>query len=537
MMTKYIKYIAVLALGMVACEPEFDNPIEDQTLSTSGEADFSTYVALGNSLTAGFADNALYISGQENSFPNILAQRFSFAGGGEFNQPLMADNVGGLLSGGSPILDPATGERQFGPRLVLAFDANGSPGPAPYTGAASTTDVNTMLSGSYNNMGVPGAKSYHLVAPGYGNPAGLAVSPPASNPYFVRFASSANTTVLADALAQNPTFFSLWIGNNDILSYATSGGVGVDHNETGNIEPSTYGSEDITNNNVFAQLYSDMVTGLTANGAAGVLINIPDVTSIPFFTTVPNKALVLDAQQAANLTGFFQAFAGIATSVLASPPNNIPLPQAQAIASQYAITFNEGPNRFLIEEESPTNPFGFRQMTEEELLLLTIDQTALAQGYGSVVLTPEVLQILGLLQMGGTPTPEQGALVIEAVNAIDDKDVLDSTELNAINNARKSYNNTIKNLAQANGLAFFDASASLKEIAEGGISFNGGVVTDTFASGGGFSLDGVHPTPRGHAIIANRIMDAIETTYDADLLKVDPGTYGTITLSNEVSSN
>ena len=63
-MKKYIKYIAVLAIGFgfVACDPEFDNPIDENGFYTSGEADFSNYVSVGNSLTAGFADGTLYIT-------------------------------------------------------------------------------------------------------------------------------------------------------------------------------------------------------------------------------------------------------------------------------------------------------------------------------------------------------------------------------------------------------------------------------------------------------------------------------------------
>jgi hypothetical protein len=57
------------------------------------------------------------------------------------------------------------------------------------------------------------------------------------NPYFARFASSASTTVLADAVAQDPTF-SLWIEWNDVLGYATSGGSG--RNQTGNMNPAIY---------------------------------------------------------------------------------------------------------------------------------------------------------------------------------------------------------------------------------------------------------------------------------------------------------
>ncbi len=28
-MKKYIKYIGILAVGMVACEPEFENPVDE----------------------------------------------------------------------------------------------------------------------------------------------------------------------------------------------------------------------------------------------------------------------------------------------------------------------------------------------------------------------------------------------------------------------------------------------------------------------------------------------------------------------------
>ena len=52
-------------------------------------------------------------------------------------------------------------------------------------------------------------------------------------------------------------------------------------------------------------------------------------------------------------------------------------------------------------------------------------------------------------------------------------------------------------------------------------------ITTTFATGGGFSLDGVHPTARGYAVVANLIMDTIESSFGATLRRVDPGTYTT----------
>jgi len=519
-MRNYFKYIAILTLGIVSCEPELDNPIDEAGSYTNGEADFSNYVALGNSLTAGYADGALYITGQENSYPNIMAGQFSLVQEtGAFTQPLMADNAGGLLMGGTQILDN---------RRVLAVGASG-PSPKIYAGMAPTTDITNVLSGPFNNMGVPGAKSFHLATPNYGNVSGVPVG--TANPYFVRFASSTSSTILADAAAQNPSFFSLFIGNNDVLSFATSGGVGVD--QTGNLDPSTYGKEDITDPQLFDIIYSQIVTAMVGTGAGGVLLNIPDVTTIPYFTTIPNNALVLDATKAASLTGFFRAVAGIFTQK--AMMGGATMEQAQALAAQYAITFNEGPNRFLIDVPvSQTNPLGFRQMTQQELLVLTIDQGALAQGYGSVVLTPEVMEVLGILQAEGQPTQAQAQLVIDAVSGIDDKDVLDNQEIQAVAVATTSYNATIKRLAEEKNLAFVDVNAFLTQVANGGIPFDEGTLTSVFVTGGAFSLDGVHPTPRGYAAIANLVLDAVNQTYSSTVPKVNVGNYGTVTLSNDV---
>ncbi len=520
-MKNYIKYLPFLALGVISCEPEFDNPVDKVGFYSNGEADFSNYVALGNSITSGYADGALYISGQQNSFPNIMAQQFArVQETNEFTQPLMADNAGGLLFAGTQITSN---------RRVLAFGPDGAPAPKVYTGMQPTTDITNVLSGPFNNMGVPGVKSFHLLADGYGDISGVPVG--TANPYFVRFASSPQTSILKDAVAQNPTFFSLLVGDNDVLSYAVSGGTGVD--QAGNLDPSTYGSNDITDPQVFASVYSTIVNTMVGTGADGVLLSVPDVTTLPYFTTIPNNALVLDAATAGRLTGFFQAVAGIFAQ--GAIQQGVDPAVAQALAAQYAITFNEGPNRFLIDVPvTQTNPLGFRQMTASELLVLTIDQGALAQGYGSVVLSQDVLQALGTLQATGTVSPEQGQLILSAVSGVDDKDALDTQEIQAVTAATTSYNATIKGIAQANGLAYADTNVLLNQVANGGISFDGGIVTSQFVTGGGFSLDGIHLTPRGYAAVANLVIDAINSTYKSTVPKVNIGAYGTITLNNEV---
>jgi len=193
-------YIAAIAVGLISCEPELEDSIEEKEVYTNGEVDFSNYVAVGNSLTAGYADNALYRSGQINSFPNILAQKFAMVQEtGEFKQPLVDDNTGGLLLGGQQIQPN---------RFVLFTDEEGANTPRVYAGMQPTTEVTNKLDGPFNNLGAPGAKSYHLLAPSYGNAAGVANG--TANPYYARFSSSETSTILEDALAQRKSIQRLW---------------------------------------------------------------------------------------------------------------------------------------------------------------------------------------------------------------------------------------------------------------------------------------------------------------------------------------
>ena len=495
---KKIFYILSIALFAVSCQndgygvtpylPETPKASEVSVTYTSGSADFSNYVSVGNSLTAGYSDGALFIDGQNNSYPNILAGQFSLADGGSFTQPLMNDNLGGLLLGGNQIAST---------RLYLSF-ASGSPAPTPVVGTP-TTEVSNVLSGPFNNMGVPGAKVYHLLAPGYGNVAGVAAG--LANPYFARMASSSTASVIGDVVSENPSFFSLWIGANDILGYATSGGAGVD--QTGNLDPSTYGSNDITDPQVFAGSYNALLQNLTSTGAKGIVANLPSITSIPYFTTVPYNAIPLDAATATMLN---QAFAAYNQGLQFVVDNTPYLTQAEA--DRRMISFHEGKNAVLILDKDLTDLTGInpaltnmRQATSADLLVLT-SQT-----------------VLGTL-VNNNPQLINGVSVPLADNW-----VLTPEEQSKVETARLAYNQTISALAQQYDLAFFDASAELQQMVSAGITENNITTTAVYATGGGFSLDGVHPSPRGYSIIANGMIDAINTKYGSNLPKVNVGNY------------
>ncbi len=512
------KWLILLLAGvmMLGCDSDDDNRIiEEEVVYTSGSADFSNYVAIGNSLTAGFTDGALFIAGQQNSLANILAQQFALADGGEFTQPLVSDNIGGLLLGGNRIQEP---------RLFF----NGS-GPQRLN-ATPTTEITNKLTGSFNNMGVPGAKSFHLLAPGFGNVAGVATGQ--ANPYFARFASSASATVLEDAIAQLPTFFSLWIGNNDVLSYATSGGDGKD--QKGNLDPSTYGGNDITDPNVFAQVYTGIVTNLVATGADGVVANIPDVTTIPYFTTVPHAPLnpanpsFGDLIPTLNATfgGLNQVFAALGVpersivfSTTAASPVVIKDELLTDLSAQITAALGAG-------GVDPGTAFIFgqlygqaRQATSEDLLVLPS---------GSIIGQPNA-DAFEMLTALGVPAATAGQLSVNGITfPLEDKWVLTPQEQSEVRAATTAFNQTIKAVADANGLAFVDANAILTQVATTGVAFNEFSLNARLVFGGAFSLDGVHPTARGYAFLANRFIEAINAKYGSNLPPVRAADFNTL---------
>src|ERR1700761_913237 len=80
---KIYLYTLAGSLLLVSCRPTVQTPS-----ASHGSADFTRYIAVGNSLTAGYADGGLYLAGQLNSYPSIIAKQMASVGGGSFTQPL-----------------------------------------------------------------------------------------------------------------------------------------------------------------------------------------------------------------------------------------------------------------------------------------------------------------------------------------------------------------------------------------------------------------------------------------------------------------
>jgi hypothetical protein len=610
MINQYIKnslYAAVLLSLASACEPEIDRE-KPSYEEARGEADFSTYVALGNSLTAGYADNALYRESQLNSYPAIIAEKMAYITPDfEFNQPLMPEGNGVGFAGGVTI-----------GRIQLA-----STDPVQFNITSPSPGWENPLEGTFHNLGVPGAEVRHLLAPGYGNPAQGQGN---FNPYFARFAASPETSVIQQAISLNPTFFTLWIGNNDVLGYALAGGAG---------------DASITDPGDFRTHYRMLIQSLTAArpGIEGAIANIPDVSMIPYVSFIRYNQLVLTAEQASLANQIYaaqidpQVRAGVdsvaktrvirgvietgtrqrikaevrpavapavAESIVyqqaydQAKSQGATDQQAEAIAQAYVESpegqqqidqletallnneaseeaqiayeltvqnqvdtifnsenvqnqvdatyeaaindmdnlesvlgpegaaavetvfnseevvaqreegfnqqleqlkaagfypqFQEGPNPFVMVDDNPQNPLGIRQMREGERILISA-------------------------QIQGQLSPETAALPKE------DRFILDAQELGEISDAIEAYNDIIAEITEENTFALLDVNSFFYQFDQtrGGYTEAGTTFSNAFITGNSFSLDGVHLTQKGAALVAKRFIETINTYYGSQI--------------------
>ena len=108
---------------------------------------------------------------------------------------------------------------------------------------------------------------------------------------------------------------------------------------------------------------------------------------------------------------------------------------------------------------------------------------------------------------------------------MEDKWVLSKEEIAEVKIATDAYNVTIEAAATGKGLAFVDTKSVMNQLSGAGLPFGSYTMMTTYVTGGSFSLDGVHPSPRGYALIANKFLEAINAKYGATLQLVKSQDY------------
>lgn len=410
----------------------------DKVTDLPGPPDFTTFIAIGDSQTAGTANDGLYRDAQLVAFPAILAKQMNT----NFAQPLFSEaekNGSGYMqltgfNNGIPIITRVTTERAIRGTIAVPLRGNVS--------------LYTKYQGNINNYGIPAMKLADISNTNLGN----------TNGYFERLlpgnAPGNTTTYFNFATAKAHTFFSCWLGNNDVLSYAATGGAG----------------DTLTSKSYFNSTYALLIGQLTANKQKGVVATVPDVTSIPFFTTLTTDS--------------------ISKLIKAVNPNFAGLYISASSTANVGATYTT------------------RLATGNDLFNLSFD-----------------------LSMIGKPTPTTSGIMpygLSPAAPVEHRYVLDQNEVLLIKDHTLAYNASIKALAKAKGVAVFDVYTYLNSLKGQGVIRDGVKLSGTYITGGMFSLDGVHLTPRGYAATANEFLKAINEHYRTNLQPVNISGYAAV---------
>lgn len=493
----------------IICPPAEVDPCPDN--ATAGDLNLTKFVAVGNSLAAGYQAAALYNDGQENSLPRILAKQFECVGGSPvFNQPDI-----GSENGFNSIFSDVSQGIILG-RLVL-FDAGGGvlPTPAGTPGLPSpynTADLPGPFTGdkaALNNFGVPGIVLGQALISATGGPP---VANPAFNPYYARFASNPGTsTLLGDAITAQGSFYLFMLGANDVLGYAIGGG----EDEGILTEPEAF--QDQYNIAIGA-----ILTALPQ--AQGVATNVPDPTVLPYFNTIPWNAIELDGATAGLLS---QAFGGLNAALDGLVGNGLLSADDAAIRK---VTYVEGVNPVLINDEDleDLGPkfdilLGVGAITQDQRNALAPYEQSRPLNEKELVTFPAAL-ILGTLANPADPTSVFGVAV-----PVGDAFALTENEIGLIHERTEAFNTTISSVIGSTGGRFVlaDINSQYIAFATQGYAFSDGVALTPGLEPptATFSEDGVHPNSRGYAYLANYIIDVINEGFNATIPHADVGDY------------
>lgn len=326
-------------IGVLECDDGSPaGPIEDGI-------DLSRYVAIGNSLTAGFMNGALGLEGQSCSYPRLLAGQAGV--GGSFTQPLVASP--GLSEPGSNegriellSLTPITIER--------AVPAGGA--------------LNANQPGPYGNLGVPGALAAEALV------ARNRATSLTENPFF-DFVLRGMGTWAAQVKERDATFVTVWLGNNDVLGYVLSGG-----EAPGFPTPAAE----------FAAAYEGLVERLLETTHRVLLLNVPPVTIVPYLSLVPN--VVVDTTTLEPILG----------------PNGQPVPLIGPdgpLSPDDRVTF-DAIERILDGDGIPTEMGGTGQPLPADVILDTQEQAvarAAVDAYNLAIAETAALHGLALVDV------------------------------------------------------------------------------------------------------------------------------------------
>jgi len=409
--TNSLARIAAVALLAIA--------VAVPTFAARGKADFTTFVAIGDSYGAGYESGSLNEHHQYFSWPAVIARQVGL----RFCQP--ADTATSDCWAIPLVTYPGlpAGELILTPTGAGLTQVPGSGGPAMFG-----------FGRAYNNLSVPG----------YTVGAALALTGAEPTAGLGQVILRGRGNEVDQAISLHPTFIAVWLGGNDFLGAVSQG------------RPSL-----LTTTTAFTAAYNSMLDKLIAAAPdAGIVVG-----------TLPQNFAA--APLTARIPG-----------VIINPATNTPL------------LINNAPVPLIFDPGD-----GNIQPLPLGSIVLLSALTRLQSGVG---IPPNFKAVppFSALPLVGTP--------------LTDAETITPAEQATFNTQIAAYNAAITASAASHNVAVADIKGLFDRFATSGanpIKIGPFAFTNTFGTGGLFSLDGVHLSDTGYILFANEYIKAINTAY------------------------
>lgn len=449
-----------------------------------GDLNTEQVIALGDDYFAGVMDGALYTAGQENSIPALIVNQINKIQPIQFNQPEIDSENGYNLY--------QSGEEQIFGKWIYQYKSLNSDSPVLMLTQGEPVKSFEGDRSSLSNFSIPNLYITKLNKPSL-----------STNPFYQRIAREpGESNLFSDIIETNPTFALIWIGMNDFLGYSITGGVKGEYSGYDDWQLPA----ELTSIDTFSKILNELIEGLLQNPECKIAIgNLISIQSLPFFYIRPYNQLFLTNTQLGPARERYQQF----NLAVAEYNRTVPSEKQRPFIDFYDNGWNLHPQPMVVLDNSlpdATYPDGralekFRQLSKLEMVLYSVTNEMIEQGYGSLFPLSEEFYL-------------SGDKIIEIEQNIAD------------------FNSIIRRATEMNQdrIVLVDVASKAGEIANTGktdawgdplnneIIYSEGVpVEGSLGMNSIFSLDGLHFNSRGNAFAANEFIRAINQHFHAKI--------------------
>jgi hypothetical protein len=454
-------------------EPEF-------TESDLGEINAEKVIAVGDGFLGGAMDGSFYTDGQNNSVASIIVSQIRKIKEVEFNKAEINTENGYNFY-------ESIANNIYG-KWIYRFSDNSAEQPVRQLTSGEKVPAFSGNKNDLHDLTVPLFTTKNLNGPSLDK----------INPYFSRVYDP-SMSIKPQIIDKSPTLVLLWLGINDYLEYAINGAVE---------------EEMLVQLSEFRENFQTFIHQLLQHTDAKIVMgNLIPVNDLPYFyMSQYNFIRLTNAERASAQDSYNKYNSGVAKYNVGKPMSEW----------RQMISFEDNgstlyPQAIVVDDPQMAPAFypdgtlmeNFRQLSENEMALLSFTPQMVQNGYGSII-----------------PLPG--------------KFYLSEKQIEKINERINAFNLILSELVQNNPdrLALADVKSEIGKISPTGrmdswgfresedfVYENGVPIEARLEQNSIFSLNGIHFNQRGNAWAANIFIKALNKGFRASIPLADINSY------------